>query len=150
MSDPAPDAGAPAGGPNGPPTGLDLRSIGLGALVALVVAVPCGYALQGADTGSSGLLFLGVVIGFGLGGAVAGRNSTDRYLTHGAASGLVAVIVYLVIGLVAHAASGRAIRPVAIIFTGLLGICCGMLGASVGDRVRRKRAADAGAGGDAP
>jgi hypothetical protein len=144
VSDPAPVPPAPTG------AGLDLRSIGLGALVALAVVVPCGYALRGADTGSSGLLFLGVVIGFGLGGVVAGRGSTDRYLTHGAASGFVAVIVYLVIGLAAHAATGRAIRPVAVVFTGLLGMCCGMLGASVGDRVRRKREADAGTAGDAP
>jgi len=147
VSDPAPDAGTT---PDDAPTALDLGSIGLGALVALAVVIPCGYALRGADTGSSGLLFLGVVIGFGLGGVVAGRHSRDRYLTHGAASGLAAVVVYLAIGLVAHAATGRAVRPVAVAFTGLLGICCGMLGASVGDRIRRRREADAGAAGDEP
>jgi hypothetical protein len=117
---------------------FDLPSIGLGALVALAIVVPCGLVIRGAGSGSAGLLFLGVVIGFGLGGAIAGRHSRDRYLTHGAIAGLVAVAAYLLIGLADHVASGRSIRVVALIFTALLGVCCGMLGAGIGDRRQRR------------
>ncbi len=135
--DPGTD-GADATGGRRDPGELDLRSIGLGALVALAIVVPCGFVIRGAGTGSAGLLFLGVVIGFGLGGAVAGRTSRTRYLTQGAASGLVAVSAYIAIGLLDHVASGRSIRVVALVFTALLGTCCGMLGASIGDRRQRR------------
>ena len=147
MSEPAHDGG-PQG--SGPPASLDLRSIGLGVVVTLVIVVLCDLAKVGADSGSAGLLFLGIVIGFGVGGAIAGRRSTDRYLTHGAVAGAISVAIFLAVALVAHLASGDRIEIVALVFTGLLGTCCGMLGASVGDRIRRKREADAGTAGDAP
>jgi hypothetical protein len=139
------DAGPPA---PGRPIGhsLDWPSIATGAAVALAIVVVCGIAIHGASAGSAGVLFLGVVIGFGLGGAIAGRHSPDRYNTHGAAAGAISVAAYLVIALAVHAATGRKISVVALVFTALLGTCCGMLGANVGDWRRRKRedaAADA-------
>ena len=134
--------------PSSAPTGegLDWHSIGIGALVALVIVIPCAYAIHGASPGQAGILFLGVLIGFGVGGAIAGRNSRDRYLTHGAVAGALSVAVYLVVALVVHAATDDVIRIPALVFTALLGACCGMLGANLGAWRRRSRE-DADAGG---
>ena len=138
MTEAAPEP-APASGLR-----LDWRSIGLGVVVALVIVVLCDLARIGADTNSSGILFLGIVIGFGLGGAIAARHSRDRYLTHGAVAGAISVAVFLLVALVARLASGDPIEVVSLVFTALLGTCCGMLGANVGDwRRRRREAADA-------
>jgi putative membrane protein (TIGR04086 family) len=139
VTDPSPDS--PSTSPPG--AGLDWPSIGIGVVVALAIVVVCDLAKIGADTNSSGLLFLGIVIGFGVGGAIAGRHSRDRYLTHGAVAGALSVAVFLVVAVVARASSGDKIEVVSLVFTGLLGTCCGMLGANVGDWRRRKREADA-------
>jgi putative membrane protein (TIGR04086 family) len=141
-----PDDGAPEPGISARGD-LDWRSIGLGVAVALVIVVLCDVARLGADSNSSGILFLGIVIGFGVGGAIAGRHSTDRYLTHGAVAGAISVAVFLAVALVARIASGDRIEVVSLVFTALLGTCCGMLGANVGDWRRRRR--DTGAAGDA-
>jgi putative membrane protein (TIGR04086 family) len=139
VTDPHP--GAPS--TSDPGASLDWPSIGLGVVVALVIVVLCDIAKVGADSNSAGLLFLGIVIGFGVGGAIAGRHSRDRYLTHGAVAGAISVAVFLVVAVVAHASSGDRIEVVSLVFTALLGTCCGMLGANVGDWRRRKRETDA-------
>jgi hypothetical protein len=69
---------------------------------------------------------------------VAGRTSERRYLTVGAVTGLVSVAVYLVVGIAARSASGGSVPVGSLVFTGLLGTCCGMLGADVGARWRRR------------
>ena len=63
--------------------------------------------------------------------------------------GRCAVAVFLVVAVIARAASGDKIEIVSLVFTALLGTCCGMLGANVGDWRRRKREAGADAAGDA-
>ncbi len=129
---------------------LDQRAVIGGAAVTLVIAVPAGFAERVPPDGSSwkGLLFAIVLVGFGVGGAVAGRSSAQRYLTAGAAAGLVAVVGYLLIGIVAHLATGDSVRVASLVFTALLGMCCGMLGAEIGARWRRRReSAAAGADG---
>ena len=143
MTDPGP--GSPP--TSGPGAGLDWPSIGLGVVVALVIVTLCDIAKIGADSNSAGLLFLGIVIGFGVGGAIAGRHSRDRYLTHGAVAGALSVAVFLVVAVIARRSGGDDIQIVSLVFTALLGTCCGMLGANVGDWRRRKR--DADAAGDA-
>jgi hypothetical protein len=124
-----------------PAAGLDWRSIATGALVATVIVLLFGYARRGAGASTAGILFLGVLLGFGVGGAVAGRHSTDRYLSHGAIAGALASAAYLVVAVIDHVATGREISVAALIFTALLGACCGMLGANIGDWRRRSRAA---------
>jgi putative membrane protein (TIGR04086 family) len=141
VTEPAPDS--PSSSTSGPGPSLDWPSIGLGVVVALAIVMLCDIAKIGADTNSAGLLFLGIVIGFGVGGAIASRHSRDRYLTHGAVAGAVSVAVFLVVAVAARAVNHDRIEVVSLLFTALLGTCCGMLGANVGDWRRRKREADA-------
>lgn len=130
---------------------LDLPSILRGAGAALLVAVPAGIAqrIAGPDSNQAGLLFVAVLVGFAWGGAVAGKANPDRYLTQAACASLVAVAVYLVIGLVDRATGGRSISAVAIAFTALLAVSSGMVGAELGER-RRHRATSGDDGQDLP
>jgi hypothetical protein len=128
--------------PAGGSSVLDWGDIAKGAALAVVIVIPFAYSIRGATSGTASILFLGVLLGFGIGGAVAGRHSTDRYLSHGAIAGALAVVAYLAIAVVDHALTGRAIRVPALVFTALLGACCGMLGANLGDW--RRRRAEAG------
>jgi len=125
-----------------PAEAFDRVAIITGAAVTLLFAIPADLAKRDVSNGSSwnGLFFAVVLLAFGLGGAVAGRTSERRYLTVGAVTGLVAVVAYLVVGLLARVATGDAVRWSSLIFTALLGMCCGMLGADVGARWRRRHA----------
>lgn len=121
---------------------FDWAAITTGAALTLLFAVPADLVKRNLSSGSSwnGLFFAIVLAAFGLGGAVAGRTSQRRYLTVGAVTGLVAITVYLVVGLLARAANGTHVQVTSLVFTALLGMCCGMLGADVGARWRRRHA----------
>jgi hypothetical protein len=95
---------------------IDRAAVGRGALVALVVTVPAGFAERAVAEGSKGLVFLIILVGFGAG------------------------LVYLAIGIVAHVATGDSIGIGALVFTGLLAMCCGALGAELGHRWHARRA----------
>ena len=132
---------------------LDLPAVLRGAGAALIVAVPAGFAQRAVDNGSSpwGLLFLVILVGFALGGAVAAKfDPTNRALLHGLVAGFVAVVGYLLIGIVARAASGSEIKPISLAFTTLLGVSCALVGAELGDRRRRNRAASDDGTPDSP
>lgn len=120
----------------------DWGAICTGAALTLLFAIPADLVKRNLSDGSSwnGLFFAIVLVAFGLGGAVAGRTSERRYLTVGAITGLLSVAVYLVVGVAARSASGRSIPVTSLVFTGLLGTCCGMLGADVRARWHRRHA----------
>gem|GEM_PF-5036649 len=128
---------------------LDPAGVARGAVIALVIAIPAGIALRvvGPESGSQGLLFLVVLIGFAIGGAVAASTNPDRYLTQASAASLVAVVVFLIVGLVDRAVSGRSVNVVSLAFTALLAVSSGILGAELGER-RRLRAAAASDDGE--
>jgi putative membrane protein (TIGR04086 family) len=121
---------------------FDWPAIMTGAALTLLFAVPADLVKRDLSQGSSwnGLFFAVVLIAFGLGGAVAGRSSSSRYLTVGAVTGLVAVAIFVAVGLVARLVTGTHVNLTSLVFTGLLGMCCGMLGADVGARWHRRRA----------
>ncbi len=121
---------------------LDWAAIGTGAALTLVFAIPADLVKRDLTSGSSwnGLFFAVVLLAFGLGGAVAGRTSERRYLTVGAVTGLVSVGAFLAVGLVARLATGSGVNVTSLVFTALLGMCCGMLGADVAARRRRRHA----------
>jgi hypothetical protein len=123
---------------------IELPAALRGAAAALIVAVPAGFAQRAVNSGTSpwGLLFLIILVGFAWGGAVAAKADTsNRALLHGLVAGLLATAGYLIIGIVARAASGSEIKPISLAFTALLGVSCALVGAELGDRRRRQRAA---------
>jgi len=139
-------ASGPTGRPgdgSGRPDGerFDWPAILTGAAVTLLFAVPADLVKRDLSQGSSwnGLFFAIVLVAFGIGGAVAGRSSSSRYLTVGAITGLVAVAIFVAVGLVARLITGAHVNLTSLVFTGLLGMCCGMLGADVGARWHRRR-----------
>ncbi len=140
MNDPVPANARPP---------LEPTGIARGAGAALLIAVPAGVALRivGADSESQGLLFLLVLVGFAWGGAVSAKTNPDRYLTQASAACLVAVVIFLVVGLVDRAVSGRSISVVSLSFTVLLAVSSGILGAELAER-RRQRAATASDDGE--
>ena len=138
------DAASPAADPDEVRVPIDRAAVLRGAAASLVFVVPAGFGSSAVDEGSSlkGLFLLVVLIGFGLGGAVAAKaGPPDRPLTTGAVAGIVAVVAYGVIGVVTHLAKGESIGAVALAFTALLGVSCAILGAELGSRRRRSRAA---------
>ncbi len=132
----------PDRGQNSAAEPFDWAAITTGAALTLLFAVPADLVKRDLSSGSSwnGLFFAIVLAAFGVGGAVAGRTSTRRYLTVGAVTGLAAVVAYLVVGLLARVATGTHVNVTSLVFTALLGMCCGMLGADVGARWRRRHA----------
>jgi putative membrane protein (TIGR04086 family) len=134
--------GSTSGGPGPGAEPFDWAAIATGAALTLLFAVPADLVKRDLSSGSSwnGLFFAIVLGAFGLGGAVAGRTSQRRYLTVGAVTGLGAIAIYLVVGLAARAATGTDVRVTSLVFTALLGMCCGMLGADIGARWRRRHA----------
>lgn len=140
------DAASSAAEPEATRDPLDWTAVLRGAGAALIVAVPAGFAQRAVNTGSSlkGLLLLVILVGFGWGGAVAAKAAPPaRPLTHGAVASAVAVAGYLVILVVARLARGDSIAAISIAFVALISVSCGILGAELGERRRRSRAANA-------
>ena len=140
------DAASSAAKPEATREPLDRIAVLRGAGAALIVVVPAGFASRAVSNDSSlkGLLLLVVLFGFGWGGAVAAKaGPAARPLTTGAVAGIVAVAGYAVIGIATHVVRHEAIGAVALAFTALLGVSCGILGAELGERWRRSRAANA-------
>ena len=136
----------------GPRPPLDPTGIARGAGAALLIAVPAGVALRivGPESGSQGLLFVMVLIGFAWGGAVAAKANPDRYLTEASAASLAAAAVFLVVGIVDRAVSGRSINAVSLAFTALLAVSSGLIGAELGERRRQREARASDDGEHAP
>jgi hypothetical protein len=137
------DAAPSAAGPGDTAEPIDRAAALRGAGAALIFAVPAGFASRVVSEGSSlkGLFLLVTLLGFGWGGAVAAKAGPPRRpLTSGAVAGIVAVVAYDAIGIVDHLIRGGSIGAVALAFTALLGVSCGILGAELGSRRRRARA----------
>jgi putative membrane protein (TIGR04086 family) len=127
---------------------LDLRSVAIGALVTLVIAVPpavVGQVMSDRDDAADSnwvlVLFGIVLLAFLIGGFTAARRSPEAPLTNGAAAAFVAFALVQGFGIVRHLVSGDDIRWVGIAFTGLLAASCGVVGGLVaGLRTRERRA----------
>ena len=123
------------------PKVVDVTAVLRGGAAALVIVVPAAIGQRIASEGSSlkGLLFLIVLIGFGWGGAVAAKAAPPgRALTNGGLAGLAAVLAYLVIAVVVRLATDSPVDAVPLAFTAFLGVSCGILGAELGERRRRR------------
>lgn len=125
---------------------MNLPAVATGAAVGLAVAVPAALVARVALDDDSALvlaLFVAVLAGFALGGAVAASRRPDAALLHGAAAGVAAYLVVLVLGAVAHAVDGEELRPLTYLVNLVLAGAMGALGGLVAER-RAERTGRAG------
>ncbi|MGH9136012.1 MAG: hypothetical protein ACRD0G_03070 [Acidimicrobiales bacterium] len=117
---------------------LDWRAIGIGAAVALAVAVPVnavGAALLDEDSGWVFAFALVGLAGFAAGGFVAASKRPDTPLTHGAVAAAVAYLLAQAVAVVVNLASDDDVNVVAIVASALLAASFGLLGGLVADRL---------------
>ena len=115
-------------------------AVGRGAAVAIAICLPLALVSQQvADEGEgspvSGLLLLLVLVGFVVGGFVAGRSATAAPFTNG---GLAAVLAYVAIqgtALVVGLVDGDTPSIPALVFNGLLAYGCGLAGGALAGRL---------------
>lgn len=137
---------AAAGGAGGgnPPVGSTIvrEAVGAGVARALAVVIPAAVVqvIIGAPALRS-LLFLVVLVGFGVGGHRAATLAPAAPLTNAALAALAAFVLAQVVGIVVGVLTGGGgFTPVRVAFLGLLATSCGMVGAMVSLR-RRARGA---------
>jgi putative membrane protein (TIGR04086 family) len=125
---------------------IHARSVVVGALVALAIAVPAAILAQlldeagTVDDDSSWLMVLFVVIlgGLAAGGYVAAAHRPDAPLTNSALAALGAYAVVQLIGAVRLLASDDDVTWVAMPFFALLSAAAGMTGGLLADRRARR------------
>ena len=125
------------------------RIVGLvvarGAATALIFAMPAAFLnvvlasqVPKPQLGIN-LSFLVVLIGFVLGGALAGREAPSQAAKHGAFAALVAYVPVEVVGLLGRSDRGDPISLPQIIILGLLAACAGTIGARFGANRRHRK-----------
>jgi len=126
----------------------DVRAVLIGAMVALLIAVPPTVTAQvqsdrDALEGSNWvlLLFAVVLVAFMIGGHVAARRGPANALLNGATAAIAAYAVVQGYGIVRRLADGDDVRWVGIVFAALLAGSCGTVGAIVA--TIRERSAEA-------
>lgn len=129
-----------------PMTALDGRAIGTGALAAAAVCLPAALLGQtvadagGEDgTGRSPLVvvsFVGVLLGFVLGGYVAGRMAPRAPYSNAAFAALGAFAAIQVVSVALRASRGDDIAVVTILFNVLIAYACGLAGGLIASRRR--------------
>jgi hypothetical protein len=118
-------------------SGVDARAIGFGAGVAIAIAVPVATAGSAiADEGSGlGILFAVIaLVGFGVGGWIAGSRRPTAPLLHGAIAGLVAAAVAQAAAAGVAVADERDVSAAAVAVNALLAASVGLTGGWLADR----------------
>lgn len=114
-----------------------------GMAVTIVVCLPLALLSQavsdgGDDPGAlSLLLFVAVLAGFVLGGAVAARSAPEAPITNGAVAALLGYAVIQGVALVVRVVAGEDVSVVAIVFNGIAAYGCGLVGALLAARTER-------------
>jgi len=118
---------------------LDLNVVTAGAMMTLLLTGPAAIvqALLN-DDGDTSLWTLGlyvmIVAGYLLGGALAGRQHPPTAFAHGAAATVMAFVVLQGIGAIRRLANGDGVSIGAVVFNGLLAASLGIIGAWFGAR----------------
>jgi hypothetical protein len=127
---------------------LELRSLLLGAVVTIALAVPpalIGLVLSDDDSleGSSWVpvLFFWIIVAFLVGGYVAAMRQPHAPQAHGGMAVLLAYVIVQGVGVVRHLFSGEDIDGLSIVFAALLATSTGMVGGMAANwwRVRVSR-----------
>jgi putative membrane protein (TIGR04086 family) len=125
---------------------VDVRTVLIGAAVALVVCVPVAVLLTASIEESSGWSVVAVLLaglGFAVGGAVAGRRQPATPAVHGALAAGVAVGILVVIRIVRRLLADEDIVWGSIAVSVILAVWLGVGGAVVSARrVWSRQAAD--------
>ena len=120
---------------------LERGAVLVGAAVAMAVALPTALVAEAVvDDGDSALgppLFALVLVGFGLGGFVAGRRAPGAPLSNGAVAALAAYAVIQGAGAVRRAVVEDPVSVPAVVFAALLASSTGLLGAFLASRGNR-------------
>ena len=125
------------------------RIVGLvvarGAATALIFAMPAAFLnvvlasqVPKPQVGIN-LSFLVVLIGFAIGGALAGREAPAQAAKHGAFAALAAYVPVEIVGLLGRSDRGDPVSLPQIIILGLLAACAGTIGARFGANRRRRK-----------
>jgi putative membrane protein (TIGR04086 family) len=116
---------------------IDVRSVGAGAIAALLFALPAGIvsAIAVEDDSTNAPAVLVIIIGMLAGGFVAGSKRPDAPLTHGALAAATAYVAAQAITLLIKAAKGSDLRsPVVYVFNLLLMASIGVVGGFIAER----------------
>jgi len=118
---------------------LDLNVVTAGAMMTLLLTGPAAIIRSSIDD-SSGTsvwvlgLYLMIIAGYLLGGALAGRQHPSTAFLHGAASTVTAFVILQTFGVVRRLSDGRGVSIGALVFNALLAASIGVIGAWFGAR----------------
>lgn len=118
---------------------LDLNVVTAGAMMTLLLTGPAAIirALVG-DGGDTSVwvlgLYLMIIAGYLLGGALAGRQHPPTAFIHGAAATVMAFVLLQSVGIARRIATGEGVSVGALVFNGLLAASLGVIGAWFGAR----------------
>lgn len=119
---------------------LDRRAIGLGAVVAMAIALPAALVAQvlvdDADDGLVFVFFTLVLVGFAVGGFVAARRAPTAPFSNAALAALLAFAVIQGVGAVRRHLIDDDVQWAGVLFAALLAYAAGLLGALVAGRQR--------------
>lgn len=111
-----------------------------GAAFALVIATPAALVntwLSEQDPKPAGLLnltLLAMIVGFVVGGHVAGGEATHDRARHGALAGLIAFVPVEIIGLLNRIGRGDRVSLGSVLFLAMLAAVAGTIGALIAAR----------------
>lgn len=122
----------------------DVPALVKGAAVAIAVCLPVALVAEivvdrDDPSGWAIPLYLGVLLGFVLAGAVASRAATTAPLVTGAFAALAGFAVIQGVGVVVRLVGHDDVVIATIVFSGLLAYGCGLTGAVIGERRRGRR-----------
>jgi putative membrane protein (TIGR04086 family) len=110
-----------------------------GAAVAIVICLPLALVSNivqddNPDSALLPLFFVGVAVGFAIGGHVAARAEGDAPYSNGAFAALVGFVVIQAIAVLVRLVDGEPLRIPAIVGAALIAYAAGILGAAIAQR----------------
>ena len=123
---------------------VDVPALIKGAAVAIAVCLPLALLAEVViDRDDPSVwaipLYLGVLVGFVLAGAIASRAAASSPLVTGALAALAGFAVIEGVGIIVRLVGGDDVVIATVVFSGLLAYGCGLTGAVVGERRRARR-----------
>ena len=119
---------------------LEAGAIGAGAVLAIVIALPAALVGEAAADGDDDpsavvlLCFVVVLVAFVAGGYLAARRAADAPYSNGAVAALAGFALIQLGGVVANVLQDDPIHVASIVFSALLAIASGLVGALLATR----------------